>query len=85
MDDLQRIAFRQQGGVISVPRDDVAIVFHDDSSRANLQLFQQARDTYAVLDLFFFAVDFDFHVNKKTVFAATTRVVREYGLSLSRP
>jgi hypothetical protein len=38
-----------------------------------LQLFQQARDTYAVLNLFLFAVDFDFHVNKKTVFAATTR------------
>ena len=35
VDNLQRVAFPQQGGAIGVARDDVPITFDDDACRAN--------------------------------------------------
>jgi hypothetical protein len=72
MNDLQCVAFHQHGGAVGFTRDDVAITFDDDASRANLQLLQQSSDANSVGDIFLFAVNFDFHVNKKTAFASAT-------------
>jgi hypothetical protein len=79
VNDLQRVTVAESRRAISVARDNVAIALDNDASGSDLQLLEQSSDTHPVDDVFFFAVNFDFHVNKKTAFATATEVAREYG------
>lgn len=64
-------------------RNDRAIELDYNATRPDLQLFEQSRDALSFENVLVFAVDVDSHGNKKTVFAPTDTLAREYGLKFT--
>jgi hypothetical protein len=64
-------------------RNDRAIELYYNATRPDLQLLKQSRDALSFENILVFAVNVDSHGNKKTVFAPTDTLAREYGLKFT--
>ena len=72
MHDFKRVAPFEQRRAVGLAGNDVAIELDDDAAGTDLQLFEEPGDAQPVGNLFFFAVQTNFHANAKTVFARAT-------------
>ena len=59
--------------VVAIARDNLPVALNYHTARPNLQRFQQRAQGQAIGEFLLLAVNFNFHHNKKTAFAQTTR------------